>query len=99
MSGVFLLDWNRRGAPCFFLLEFFPLRIYLSVFAISRISPPGSKPKSASDDRDSAIAGLLQEQALGTLGPQWIRPAPPRLPVFDGEVKYSEMLYFHKYCP
>jgi hypothetical protein len=60
--------------------------LYLT-FVISRISPPGSKPKSASEDRYSSLADLLQEKALGMLGPQWIRPAPPRLPLLDGEVK------------
>uniref|UniRef100_A0A0E0MKJ9 CCR4-NOT transcription complex subunit 11 n=1 Tax=Oryza punctata TaxID=4537 RepID=A0A0E0MKJ9_ORYPU len=43
------------------------------------ISLPGTKPKSASDDRDFALAGLLQEKSWGRLGPQWIRPTPPRL--------------------
>ena len=60
------------------------------------ISLPGSKQKSASDDRDSALAGLLQEKSGGRLGPQWIRPTPPRLPVLDGEVKYSSQnLHLH----
>lgn len=55
----------------------------------SAISLPGDKQKSASDDRDSALAGLLQAKSGGRLGPQWIRPTPPRLPILDGEVKYS----------
>ncbi|KAK8449928.1 hypothetical protein SEVIR_7G287300v4 [Setaria viridis] len=62
----------------------------------SAISLPGSKQKSASDDRDSALAGLLHEKSGGRLGPQWIRPTPPRLPVLDGEVKYlSQKLHCH----
>jgi hypothetical protein len=60
----------------------------------SAISLPGSKQKSASDDRDSALAGLLQEKSGGRLGPQWIRPTPPRLPVLDGEVKYFKSCIF-----
>lgn len=62
----------------------------------SSISPPGSKQKSASDDRDTTIAVLLQDKSGGRLGPQWIRPTPPRLPVLDGEVKLlSQKLHFN----
>ncbi|KAK3136324.1 hypothetical protein QOZ80_5BG0431690 [Eleusine coracana subsp. coracana] len=70
----------------------------------SEISLPGSKPKSISDNRDSALAGLLEEKALGTLGPQWIRPAPPRLPVLDGELQWlnpdnnHELLWDYSMC-
>ncbi|CAN6339935.1 unnamed protein product [Urochloa humidicola] len=68
------------------------------------ISLPGSKPKSASDDRDSALAGLLQEKSGGRLGPQWIRPTPPRLPVLDGELQWlnpdnnHELLWDYSMC-
>jgi hypothetical protein len=55
---------------------------------MSRISPVGTKQESASDDRESALAALLQEKSCGRLGPQWIRPTPPRLHIFDGEVTY-----------
>ncbi|TVU51365.1 hypothetical protein EJB05_02789 [Eragrostis curvula] len=70
----------------------------------SEMSPPGSKPKSASDDRDSALAALLQEKSLGKLGPQWIRPAPPRLPLLDGELQWlnpdnnHELLWDYSMC-
>lgn len=57
-----------------------------SFFIRPSISLPGTKPKSASDDRDFALAGLLQEKSWGRLGPQWIRPTPPRLHILDGEV-------------
>lgn len=56
---------------------------------MSRISAPGSKQKCTSDDRDSALVALLQEKSWGRLGPQWIRPNPPRLHILDGEVTYS----------
>ncbi|GJN13565.1 hypothetical protein PR202_gb00283 [Eleusine coracana subsp. coracana] len=75
-----------------------------SVQFYDMISLPGSKPKSISDNRDSALAGLLEEKALGTLGPQWIRPAPPRLPVLDGELQWlnpdnnHELLWDYSMC-
>ena len=64
----------------------FPHGIVWLCRIMSRISPPGGKQESASDDRESALAGLLQEKPWGRLGPQWIRPAPPRLHILDGEV-------------
>ncbi|KAJ1265165.1 hypothetical protein BS78_08G058900 [Paspalum vaginatum] len=68
------------------------------------ISSPGSKHKSASDDRDSVIAFLLQDKSVGRLGPQWIRPTPPRLPVLDGELQWlnpdnnHELLWDYGMC-
>ncbi|WVZ88823.1 hypothetical protein U9M48_035294 [Paspalum notatum var. saurae] len=68
------------------------------------ISLPGSKHKSASDDRDSVIAFLLQDKSGGRLGPQWIRPTPPRLPVLDGELQWlnpdnnHELLWDYGMC-
>lgn len=47
---------------------------------------PGVKPKIGSGDRDETIIGLLQTLSLEGLGPHWIRPRPPRLPVQDGEL-------------
>ncbi|XP_066358915.1 uncharacterized protein [Miscanthus floridulus] len=70
----------------------------------SSISPPGSKQKSASDDRDATIAVLLQDKSGGRLGPQWIRPTPPRLPVLDGELQWlnpdnnHELLWDYSMC-
>ncbi|KAL6906204.1 hypothetical protein ACP4OV_003805 [Aristida adscensionis] len=70
----------------------------------SGISPPGGKPKSASDDRYSALNGLLHEKSLTRLGPQWIRPTPPRLPVLDGELQWlnpdnnHELLWDYSMC-
>uniref|UniRef100_A0A0D3HSC9 CCR4-NOT transcription complex subunit 11 n=2 Tax=Oryza TaxID=4527 RepID=A0A0D3HSC9_9ORYZ len=68
------------------------------------ISLPGTKPKSASDDRDFALAGLLQEKSWGRLGPQWIRPTPPRLHILDGELQWlnpdnnHELLWDYSMC-
>uniref|UniRef100_A0A0E0BQ41 CCR4-NOT transcription complex subunit 11 n=1 Tax=Oryza glumipatula TaxID=40148 RepID=A0A0E0BQ41_9ORYZ len=68
------------------------------------ISLPGTKPKSASDDRDFALAGLLQEKSWGRLGLQWIRPTPPRLHILDGELQWlnpdnnHELLWDYSMC-
>lgn len=48
---------------------------------------PGVKPKIGSGDRDQMITGLLQNLSLEGLGPRWIRPLPPRLPIQEGEVR------------
>ncbi|KAL3721289.1 hypothetical protein ACJRO7_033737 [Eucalyptus globulus] len=50
---------------------------------------PGTKPKLGSGDRDETIAGLLSDISLEKLGPQWIRPRPPRLPIQDGELLWD----------
>lgn len=47
---------------------------------------PGMKAKLGSGDKDEAVTGLLSNLSLEGLGPHWIRPCPPRLPVQDGEV-------------
>lgn len=65
---------------------------------------PGSKPKIGSGDVDETIAGLLSNLSLEGLGPQWIRPHPPRLPVLDGELVWLnpdynyELLWDHGMC-
>ncbi|ONK57712.1 uncharacterized protein A4U43_C09F3310 [Asparagus officinalis] len=67
-------------------------------------SQPGSKPRIGSGDRDSSVTGLLQKVSLEGLGPQWIRPLPPRLPVLDGELMWlnpdnnHELLWDHGMC-
>lgn len=48
---------------------------------------PGVKPKIGSGDRDQMITGLLQNLSLEGVGPRWIRPLPPRLPIQEGEVR------------
>ncbi|KAJ6402470.1 hypothetical protein OIU84_014546 [Salix udensis] len=47
---------------------------------------PGLKPKLGYGDRDEALTGLLANLSPEGIGPQWIRPRPPRLPVQDGEL-------------
>lgn len=58
------------------------------------LSLTGAKPRIGSEDRDSAIIGSLQNLSLEGLGPQWIRPVPPMLPVLDGEVRFHSRAYY-----
>ncbi|KAL5982836.1 hypothetical protein ACLOJK_016913 [Asimina triloba] len=50
--------------------------------------PSGAKPRLGFGERDGAIEGLLQNVSLEALGPQWIRPLPPRMPILDGEARF-----------
>ncbi|CAL5324108.1 unnamed protein product [Camellia sinensis] len=65
---------------------------------------PGVKPKIGSGDRDDMITGLLQNLSLEGLGPRWIRPRPPRLPILDGELVWlnpgnnHELLWDYGMC-
>ncbi|KAK9292204.1 hypothetical protein L1049_020166 [Liquidambar formosana] len=65
---------------------------------------PGAKPKIGSGDRDETINGILQNLSLEGLGPRWIRPLPPRLPVLDGELVWlnpdnnHELLWDYGMC-
>lgn len=47
---------------------------------------PGGVAQLGSGNRDAAAAALIQNIALEGLEPPWVRPAPPRLPVQEGEV-------------
>ncbi|KAK2656447.1 hypothetical protein Ddye_009499 [Dipteronia dyeriana] len=64
----------------------------------------GAKPKLGSGDRDEAVAGLLANLSLKGLGPQWIRPLPPRFPVLDRELEWlipdnnHELVWDHGMC-
>lgn len=49
---------------------------------------PGFKPKIGAGDRDETVTGLLENLSFPGLGPQWIRPLPPRLPVQYDEVRF-----------
>ncbi|XP_064968012.1 uncharacterized protein LOC135614498 isoform X2 [Musa acuminata AAA Group] len=68
------------------------------------LSLTGAKPRIGSEDRDSAIIGSLQNLSLEGLGPQWIRPVPPMLPVLDGELMWlnpdnnHELLWDYGMC-
>ncbi|CDP15713.1 unnamed protein product [Coffea canephora] len=46
----------------------------------------GVTPKIGSGARDETISGLLQNLSLQGLGPQWVRPRPPRLPLLEREL-------------
>ncbi|TXG60194.1 hypothetical protein EZV62_014767 [Acer yangbiense] len=64
----------------------------------------GAKPKLGSGDRDEVVAGLLANLSLKGLGPQWIRPLPPRFPVLDRELEWlipdnnHELVWDHGMC-
>ncbi|KAL8096503.1 uncharacterized protein LOC141692589 [Apium graveolens] len=51
---------------------------------------PGVKPKIGAGDRDETVTGLLKNLSFQGLGPQWIRPLPPRLPV-----QYDELVWLN----
>ncbi|KAG8383326.1 hypothetical protein BUALT_Bualt04G0000900 [Buddleja alternifolia] len=65
---------------------------------------PGVTSKLGSGNRDETVAGLLSSLSLEGLGPQWIRPFPPRLPVMDGELLWlnpdmnHELLWDYGMC-
>ncbi|WOH07114.1 hypothetical protein DCAR_0626543 [Daucus carota subsp. sativus] len=51
---------------------------------------PGAKPKIGAGDRDETVTELVEKLSLQGLGPQWIRPHPPRLPV-----QYDELVWLN----
>jgi hypothetical protein len=59
-----------------------------SSFIIHRLS-------SIIPNRDDMVATLLQQTSLKGLPPQWIRPSPPRLEIFEGEVS-SNLRFFSR---
>ncbi|GAB2275331.1 hypothetical protein Dimus_010093, partial [Dionaea muscipula] len=64
----------------------------------------GAKPKIGSGSRGEMITGLLPNLSLEGLGPQWIRPLPPRLPIQVGELVWlspdsnHELLWDYGMC-
>ncbi|WCJ21930.1 CCR4-NOT transcription complex subunit 11 [Euphorbia peplus] len=64
----------------------------------------GAKPKLGSGDRDETLTGLLVHLSLEGIGPQWLRPHPPILPVQDGELVWlnpdnsHELTWDHGMC-
>ncbi|KAL7152627.1 hypothetical protein ABFS83_04G110800 [Erythranthe nasuta] len=65
---------------------------------------PGVTSKIGSGNKDETIAGLLSSFSLEGIGPQWIRPFPPRFPVMDGELLWlnpdinHELLWDYGMC-
>ncbi|KAL8126560.1 uncharacterized protein LOC141720940 isoform X2 [Apium graveolens] len=51
---------------------------------------PGVQPKFGAGNRDETVTGLLENLSFQGLGPQWIRPLPPRLPV-----QYDELVWLN----
>ncbi|EEF44542.1 conserved hypothetical protein [Ricinus communis] len=64
----------------------------------------GAKPKLGSGDRDETLTGLLVHLSMEGIGPQWIRPHPPMLPIQNGELVWlnpdnnHELLWDHGMC-
>lgn len=54
--------------------------------------PTGAKPRVGSENRESTVMDLLQCASAKRLTPQWARPVPPRLPLFEGEVPFLHLL-------
>ncbi|KAG6421468.1 hypothetical protein SASPL_118021 [Salvia splendens] len=67
-------------------------------------SQPGVTSKIGSGNKEETLVGLLSSFSLDGLGPQWIRPLPPRLPVMDGELMWlnpdmnHELLWDYGMC-
>ncbi|KAL1563842.1 CCR4-NOT transcription complex subunit [Salvia divinorum] len=65
---------------------------------------PGVTSKIGSGNREETLVGLLSSLSLDGLGPQWIRPLPPRFPVMDGELLWlnpdmnHELLWDYGMC-
>ncbi|KFK26080.1 hypothetical protein AALP_AA8G200300 [Arabis alpina] len=65
---------------------------------------PGGNFKIGSGDRDEAISGILGSLTLKGLGPRWIRPCPPRFPVYQSELLWidpdnkHELVWDDKMC-
>ncbi|KAH6819555.1 CCR4-NOT transcription complex subunit [Perilla frutescens var. frutescens] len=65
---------------------------------------PGVTSKIGSGNREETVVGLLSSLSLDGIGPQWIRPLPPRLPVMDGELLWlnpdmnHELLWDYGMC-
>ncbi|KAJ4744551.1 CCR4-NOT transcription complex subunit 11 [Rhynchospora pubera] len=66
--------------------------------------PTGAKPIFGSENRESSVLDLLQCVSAKGLAPQWARPVPPRLPLFEGELVWltpdnnHELLWDYSMC-
>lgn len=65
---------------------------------------PGAKPKLGSGDRDETVLEMLQKMSLEGLGPQWVRPVPPMIPIQASELLWlnpdnnHELLWDYGMC-
>ncbi|KAG6517995.1 hypothetical protein ZIOFF_021396 [Zingiber officinale] len=82
-----LLHMSIQHIPPLDIYKKFPRSLVVILLCFRpKLSAAGTKPRIGSDDRGNAILGLMQNLSVEGLGPQWIRPAPPMLPVLDGEL-------------
>ncbi|GAB2224605.1 hypothetical protein Droror1_Dr00005367 [Drosera rotundifolia] len=64
----------------------------------------GGKHKIGSGNRGQTVTGLLQHVSREGIGPKWIRPFPPRLPVQDDELVWlnpdsnHELIWDYSMC-
>jgi hypothetical protein len=73
-------------------------------FKSSERPVPGGVAQLGSGNRGDAAAALIQNTSFDGLEPAWVRPAPPRLPVQEGEMNWMipdtqhELLWDHGMC-
>ncbi|EEC67934.1 hypothetical protein OsI_35651 [Oryza sativa Indica Group] len=58
---------------------------------ISQSCTDSSEISITKSNRDNLVTGLLQQTSLDGIGPQWIRPPPPRLEILDGELQWLNL--------
>nr|AAX95876.1 hypothetical protein LOC_Os11g13690 [Oryza sativa Japonica Group] len=62
---------------------------------ISQSCTDSSEISITKSNRDNLVTCLLQQTSLDGIGPQWIRPPPPRLEILDGEVSGVPLEHDH----
>ncbi|EEE51899.1 hypothetical protein OsJ_33489 [Oryza sativa Japonica Group] len=58
---------------------------------ISQSCTDSSEISITKSNRDNLVTCLLQQTSLDGIGPQWIRPPPPRLEILDGELQWLNL--------
>uniref|UniRef100_J3N735 Uncharacterized protein n=2 Tax=Oryza brachyantha TaxID=4533 RepID=J3N735_ORYBR len=58
---------------------------------VSQICTDPSEVSQPKSNRDNLVTTLLQQTSLNGIGPQWIRPPPPRLEILEGELQWLNL--------
>ncbi|KAF0895192.1 hypothetical protein E2562_008532 [Oryza meyeriana var. granulata] len=58
---------------------------------VSQSCTDSSEISLAKSNRDNLITSLLQQTSLNGIGPQWIRPPPPRLEILERELQWLNL--------
>uniref|UniRef100_A0A0D9XQP3 Uncharacterized protein n=1 Tax=Leersia perrieri TaxID=77586 RepID=A0A0D9XQP3_9ORYZ len=58
---------------------------------VSESCTDSSEISLAKSNRDNVVTSLLQQETLNGIGPQWIRPPPPRLEILEGELQWLNL--------